>query len=272
LFAAMKIPLLRGRTFTQNDTQQADQVVIVSEQMAKRFWPNQDAIGKRFRSARANSPWLTICGVVGNVHDAIDQGDPVETQYLPYAQQASTPAGDEILLMIRFRSDPAGVVAAVTRAMGGVDKSLAAYHISEMDHFYSQSLERERLGARVVSLFGVFGLLLAALGIYGVMSFAVVQRTREIGMRLAMGAGPQGILKLVLGRGLRLALTGLVIGALGAAGLNRLLANVLSEVHPLEFTVIGLASIVLLVIALLASYIPASRAARMDPMIVLRSE
>jgi putative ABC transport system permease protein len=158
------------------------------------------------------------------------------------------------------------------RAIGRVDSALAAYRVAEMDHFYSETLERERLGAHIVAILGAFGLLLAALGIYGVMSFAVAQRTREIGMRLALGARRREILSLVLFRAVRLALLGLAIGAILAAGLNRLLISVLAEVRPLEFAVIASASITLMVIAVLASYIPAGRAARLDPMIALRSD
>jgi len=272
LFQTMNIPLLRGRSFTWRDDDRAAPVAIVSEEAARHFWPQQDALGKRVRSALPGSPWLTVVGIVGDVHDAGDPGDAPETWYLPMAQQASTPAAHDLIFMVRTATDPLNAVSSVQQAMWRVDKNLATYDVAAMDHYYSASLERERLGARVMIFFGAFGLLLAALGVYGVMSFAVTQRTREIGVRIAMGADTANILRLVLARGLRLAALGLALGTLIALGMNRVLAAFLADVQHIELPTLAIAGLLLLVMAFTACYLPSRRAARLDPLAALRQD
>jgi putative ABC transport system permease protein len=272
LFQTMGIPLLRGRSFTWQDDERATPVAIVSEETARHFWPQQDALGKRIRSATPGSPWLTVVGIVGNVHDAGDPDDPPETWYLPLAQHAATPGAHDLIFMVRTQADPSGAISAVQHAIWRVDKNLATYDVAAMDHYYSASLERERLGARVMTLFGVFGLVLAALGVYGVMSFAVTQRTREIGVRIAMGADTKNILLLVLARGLRLAALGLVLGTAIALALNRALAAFLAGVQQIEIATLAIASLVLLSMAFAACYLASRRAARLDPLAALRQD
>ena len=272
LLQSMRIPLLRGRMFTWDDDERRPGVVIVSDQMARRFWPDQDPLGKRLRIARPNTPWLTVVGVVGNVSDARDPGDPPETWYFPYAQQASAAAAETVHLMIRTDGDPMTLVPVLQHAVARVDPTLATYGISAMDSYFAVSLRRERLGASAMAAFAGFGLLLAVIGIYAVIAFAVLQRTQEIGLRMALGAERSTILGFILRRGVTLGLTGLGFGTVAAVALNRVLVGLLSEITPLEPAVVAIAALVLLASIVLACYVPAWRAARLDPLVALRSE
>ena len=272
LFQTMGISLLRGRSFTWQDDDRAAPVAVVSEETARHFWPQQDALGQRIRSATPGSPWLTVVGIVGNVHDAGDPDDLPETWYLPLAQHAATPGAHDLIFMVRTQADPLGALSGIQQAIWRVDKNLATYDVAAMDHYYSVSLERERLGARVMTFFGAFGLLLAALGVYGVMSFAVTERTSEIGVRLAMGADDRDILRLVLARGLRLAGLGLALGSTIAVVMNRLLVSFLSGVRQVEVPTLGVACLVLLIMASAACYFPSRRASHLDPLAALRQD
>jgi putative ABC transport system permease protein len=272
LLEAMGVPLLRGRTFTEQDRDAALPVAIVSEDMARRFWPGGDAIGKRVRVARPGAPWLTVVGIAGRVSDSHDRGVPLETWYLPFAQQAGSAAAEHVYLMARSGGDPGATVASVERAIWRVDKTLAPYHVAAMDTYYAESISRERLGAGFMLGFAAFGLALAALGVYGVMAFSVAQRTAEIGIRMALGGRPRDILPLILRRGLTLIAGGMGIGIVAAVMLNRALTSLLTEVGPLDRVVLGGASTLILLAAVLACIVPAMKAAHLDPLVALKSD
>jgi putative ABC transport system permease protein len=271
LLETMGIPLLRGRAFTEQDRVGAQPVVIVSDRLAHRFWPNEDAIGKRIRIARPGTPWLTVVGIAGDVSDAHDPGVPLETWYVPLAQHAETAAGEHFYLMVRSGGDALALASAVQRAIVAVDKTLAPYNPAAMDTYYAESLSRERIGAAFMLGFGVFGLLLAALGVYGVMAFSVAQRTMEIGIRMALGARVGDILPLMLRRAVALVTAGIAAGVVGAVGLNRVLASLLTEMGGLDAAVLAGASALIVVAAVSACLVPAIGAARLNPATALKA-
>jgi putative ABC transport system permease protein len=273
LLEVMGIPIVQGRAFGEEDRATTAPVAIVSQRLAEHAWPAENAIGKRIRLARNGAPWLTVVGVAGNVSDAHDPGVPIETWYLPFAQQAATAAAEHVYLMARVGGgDPLALVSAVQRAVVSVDRRLVPYAPVAMDRFYDASIARERVGAALMSGFGAFGLMLAALGVYGVMAFSVSQRTAEIGIRMALGAAAGDILPLVLRRALWLVVVGVALGAAGAISLNRLLASLLTEVGRLDPAVLAASAALIVAVAVAACVIPAIAAARLDPVAALKAE
>jgi predicted permease len=268
LFAAMGVPLLRGRDVAWTDDDRHPPVAVVSARMAARLWPGVDAIGKRLRNARPGSPWLTVVGVAGDVADARDPADPDLTWYLPYAQNAGSPAGNDLHLMIRSAGD---VLPDVRTAIAAVDATLAPYDVAQMDDYYARTLDRDRFAAALMSLFGGFGLLLAALGAYGVMAFAVAQRRVEIGIRIALGADRRSIGRLVLGTGMRLAALGIIGGSAGAVAIHRVVGSILPAAATAgDITSAAVSAAGLFIILIAACYVPARRATRVEPIDVLR--
>jgi putative ABC transport system permease protein len=272
LLETMGVPLLRGRTFTEQDRAGTQPVVIVSDRLARRFWPNADAIGKRIRIARPDRPWLTVVGVAGDVSDSHDAGVPLETWYVPFDQNAATSAAEHVYVMVRSGGDPLALVPTVQRAIVAVDKTLAPYAPAAMDRYYSDTISRERVSAAFMLGFGAFGLVLAALGVYGVMAFSVARRTGEIAIRMALGAEIGNIIPLILKRSLALVAGGIGIGIVAAAVVNRLLASLLTEVGAMDATVLAGASLLILAAASIACLLPAVKAARLDPVLALKAE
>jgi predicted permease len=269
-FEAMGIPLRRGRFFTEQDDASKPRVVIVDEYMAGQLWPGQDPIGKRIHIVELTSgdPWQTVVGVVGRVkQDSLDS-DPRIAYYLAQTQfpvRAMT-------VVLRSAGDPVGLVSAVKSELRNLDADLPMYYVRTMRQRVDESLARRRFSMMLLGVFASVALALAAIGIYGVMAYLVNQGAREIGIRMALGATQRDILSLVVRQGMTLALSGVGIGLAGAFLLTRLIRSLLFGVEPTDaVTFVGI-SVLLALVALLASYIPAQRAARIDPMMSLRCD
>jgi predicted permease len=270
-FQAMQIPLRRGRFFTEQDTASNPRVAIVDEFMAHEYWPNQDPVGKRIHTGGLNDtarPWITIVGVAGRVKQYTLDADSRIAIYFPQTQAPTR----EMNVVVRSAADPAALAKAVRGQIRELDSNLPVYQVRTMDQRVEESLARRRFSLLVLGLFAALALGLAAIGIYGVMAFLVNQGTREIGIRIALGATAGGILTLVLRRAMSLALTGVSVGLAAAIPLTRLLRGMLFGVRESDAVTFAVASAVLVAIALLASYLPARRASRTDPLISLRTE
>ena len=269
-FEAMQIPLLKGRLFNDQDTVDKPRVLLVDEFMAQQLWPNEDPLGKRisFGDLAAKPEWATVIGVVGRIkHDTLDS-DSRMALYLPLGQ--FIPRAMNVVL--RSSTDPASMAGAVNHELHELDRDLPTYRVITMEQRVAESLSRRRFTTILLTLFAGLALALASIGIYGVMAYLVSQGTREIGIRMALGASQPAILRLVIRQGMFLALCGVGIGLIAAVASARLVSGLLFGVRatdPLTFAAIA---VLLAAVALLASYIPARRAARIDPMISLRCE
>jgi len=265
---AMRIPLLSGREFEARDVAASPKVVLVNETMARKFWPGEDPLGKRLRMGDTKGPWRTVVGVVGDVlHRGLDAPHTLQI-YLPTAQFTDSTA----VLAVRTETDPIAVAAAVRSEISSIDSQVPVSGVATMDEVVSASVANQRFTALLFLLFGVIALLLTAVGIYGVISYGVSQRTHEIGIRLALGARRCEVLGLIVGEAMRPALLGALLGLFAAFGLSRLLTNLLFNVKPTDPPVFAAVLLLLVGVALLASYIPARRATRVDPMVALRHE
>ncbi|HKP88091.1 MAG TPA: ABC transporter permease [Blastocatellia bacterium] len=270
-FHTMGIALLKGREFNRQDAQDAPGAVVVSEATARSFWPGEDAIGKRIKLGGYNSdePWLSVVGVVKDVRQFELDIDPKPQIYLPYSQILYLAPRD---LVVRTTGDPLSLAAAVRGEVWAIDKDQPVSNISTMSQIMSRSVARQRFNTLLFGLFAGVALALAAVGIYGVMSYSVTQRTHEIGIRMALGANPGNVLRLVVGQGLKLVAAGVAIGLAFAFALTRLMESLLFGVSATDPATFALISLALVAVALFASYIPARRATKVDPMVALRYE
>ena len=272
-FRTMGITLQRGRFFDAHDSADSQPVIMISRQLAEQYWPGQDATGKRIKVGPADSPnpWLTVVGVVNDVRQAGLYGDPRMDMYAPYAQDRRAFLAPRDLVL-RMKGDAASVAAAVRQAVWSVDKDQPISNIRTMDQVFATAISQERFQALLLGLFAALALVLACVGLYGVISYAVAQRTHEIGVRMALGARPGDVLKLVLRQGMWLTVVGLVFGIGIGSVATSVLSDMLFGVTPRDpLTFVGVRALLLLV-AFLACYIPARRATRIDPLVALRYE
>ncbi|MGH9832731.1 MAG: ABC transporter permease [Blastocatellia bacterium] len=272
-FRAMGIPLLGGRSFTPQDTADAQAVIVINRTMAERFWSGQEALGKRFKigSSDSQNPWMVVVGVVGDVRQSsLDQALKPE-MYVSHLQDRRFFAIPRDLV-VRTVSDPLAMAATVRAEIWKLDKDLPLFRVRTMEQILSASVAGQRFNMLLLAVFAALAMLLAAVGIYGLMSYATAQRTREIGVRLALGARASDVLRLVMKQGLILTISGVAVGLAGAFALTRVMTGLLfgvSATDPVTFTLIAA---LLTLVALVACWIPARRATKVDPMIALRCE
>jgi putative ABC transport system permease protein len=269
-FTTIGARLIKGRDFDETDGREASLVAIISELTARRYWPNEDPLGRRFQrdSSDVNAPWLTVIGVVSDVKQSWFDREIRPQIYLPYQQTQRR----RMTFLLKTSTDPMSLVAAARSQILAVDRDQPVEDIKTLARLFGDEASPFRFAAVLVLAFGTIALILSAVGVYGVMSYSVAQRTHEIGIRMALGAQQTDVLRLIVGQGIKTTALGLAIGLPLAWGLNRLMANVLFGVVLLEYSIlVGLVSL-LAVVAFLASYFPARRATRVDPIVALRSE
>jgi putative ABC transport system permease protein len=267
-FETLHIPRLAGRDFTMGDRAGTTPVVIVNEQLARRAWPNESPIGRPIRIGGDDAAWATVIGVVGNVKHFRLSEDPLDQAYIPYQQRPLIFTE----VVIRATGDPAAIASAIRAAIWRVDRDQPVWRVRTMDRVLDEARGGPKLTVWLMSAFAALALVLAAIGVYGVMSYAVARRTQEVGIRIALGAPRHQVLVMVLRDGMRTTLLALIVGLTVAAAATRLLASQLfgvSTTDPLTFTVVP---VLLAVVALLACYLPARRASRVDPIVALRAE
>src|SRR5262245_420 len=269
-FQTLRVPLRAGRFFNAGDNQGAVPVTIINETMARRFWPGEKAVGKRFKLGQAQStnPWLTVVGVVGDMRRQSLERQPIAQVFRPYLQSLER----RLILLIRTTGEPTQLASVVRNEIRAIDKTVLVNGISTFESVLDRNVAQRRFQTWLLALFSALALLLAAVGIYGVVSCAVMQSTRELGIRVALGAQTLDVLKLVVGQGMLLTVLGVGIGLLAAFALTRVLAGLLFDVTATDPTTFIAAPLALLAVALLACFAPARRATKVDPMIALRRE
>ena len=267
-FETMHIPLLRGRTFTEADVRTAPLVMIVSQSAASKFWGDADPIGRTLRPSAKPEIAYTIVGEVGDVHDQL-LNQQVPQLYYAISQRGSWPLMD---VVVRASGSPEALLPTIRQRIARLDRGLALANVNTMDQWVSNSAAQPRLNTTLLTVFATLALLIAAIGIYGVLAYSVNQRTREIGVRMALGATPASVLKLIVGEGMKVILVGVAVSLAGGLALGRAVSSLVFGVTVRDPATFGVVAVALTSVALAACAIPARRAARVDPMVALRYE
>jgi putative ABC transport system permease protein len=269
-FRAIETPLIRGRFFADTDDLKAQPVAIIDEALAQRYFANRDPLGHRIKKGgpKFTGPWITIVGIVGNVKtDGLDRPDQPHLYY-PVFQSP----GYAMAVYLRTNVAPLSLTQSLREQVRAVDPDLPIFGERTMEQVVADSVSRRKFAMQVVGLFGVLALLLAAVGIYGVIAYSVNQRMREIGIRVALGASRTAILQWVFKQGVLLIASGVVVGLVGAVVMTRLLKTMLFGIGPTDIVTYGALALLLIAVALVACYIPARRATKVDPLVALRNE
>jgi putative ABC transport system permease protein len=268
---AMEIPLLSGRMITDQDTKDSPNVALINKTMAAQLWPNEDPLGTRIKfpgSGKNPQPWRTIVGTVSDVSQyALDKTPPMQI-YLPHSQFPTSFNS----IVVRTQNEPTALVGAIRREIQAVDKDQAVFNVTTLEELIGDSILIRRFFMLLLLVFAALALVLAAVGIYGVMSYVASQRTYEIGIRMALGAQAHDVLKLIITNGMALTFIGVAAGLAGAFALTRLMAGLLFGVSATDAITFLSVSVGLTLISLLACYIPARRATKVDPLVALRYE
>jgi len=271
-FSTLEIPIKRGRGLNATDVETTEPVIVINETMARQYWPNEDPVGKRLGIGEStkDTAWRTIVGVVSDIRHASLSEPPVPTAFIAYRQDLES--WPRMGFVIKAKGDAASLSAAVRKELAEIDRAQPVYAIQPMENLLRTSVAQRRFIMLLLGSLSAIALTLAMVGIYGVISFSVSERTQEIGIRMALGARASDVLRMVLGQGMRVALIGIVIGLGAAFALTRLLSSMLFEVSATDPRTFSIVAALLAGVAFFACYLPARRATKVDPLIALRYE